>query len=86
MINKASRLAEKLGYDVYILAGSSCVPQVLKKKGYEGVVGVACSHELKLGGDYLQNIGLIGQAVPLTKNGCANTRFNLETLKNTMIF
>lgn len=86
LINKATQIAERLGYDVYILAGSSCVPQVLKAKGYEGIVGVACGHELKLGGDYIQNIGLAGQAVPLTKNGCANTRFNLETLKNTMTF
>lgn len=86
IINKATKMAEKLGYDVFVLAGSSCIPQVLKKKGYEGIVGVACTHELKMGGDYLRGIGLIGQAVPLTKNGCANTSFNLETLKKTMCF
>ncbi len=84
MVNKATRLAEKSGYDVFVLAGSSCVPQILKKNGYDGVVGVACSHELKMGGDFLQHLGLTGQAVPLTKNGCANTRFNLETLKKVM--
>jgi hypothetical protein len=39
---------------------------------------------LKMGGDYLQHLGLTGQAVPLTKNGCANTKFNLQTLKKTM--
>ncbi|MCK4633746.1 DUF116 domain-containing protein [Candidatus Bathyarchaeota archaeon] len=84
LVNKATELAEGLGYDVFVLAGSSCVPQVLKKKGYEGIVGVACTHELKMGGDYLQGIELSGQAVPLTKNGCANTSFNMETLKRTM--
>ena len=85
IINKATRLAEKKGYDVFVLAGSSCVPQILKNKGYEGVIGVACSHELKMGGDYLRHLGLTGQAVPLTKNGCANTSFNLETLKKIMV-
>lgn len=84
IVNKATSLAEKQGYDVFVLAGSSCVPQILKKSGYEGVIGVACSHELKMGGDYLQHLGLTGQAVPLTKNGCANTKFNLQTLKKTM--
>ncbi len=83
-VNQATRLAEKSGYDVFVLAGSSCVPQILKKNGYEGIIGVACSHELKMGGDYLQQLGLTGQAIPLTKNGCANTKFNLETLKNIM--
>jgi hypothetical protein len=84
IVNKATNLAEERGYDVFVLAGSSCVPQILKKNGYEGVIGVACSHELKMGGDYLQYLGLTGQAVPLTKNGCANTKFNLQTLKKTM--
>lgn len=85
LVNRATRLAEENGYDVFILAGSSCVPQILKKNGYEGVIGVACSHELKMGGDYLQHLGLSGQAVPLTKNGCANTRFSLDTLNKIMI-
>lgn len=84
LVNKATTLAEKRGCDVFVLAGSSCVPQILKKKGYEGVVGVACSHELKMGGDYLQYLGLTGQAVPLTKNGCANTKFSLGTLQKTL--
>lgn len=86
LVNQASRLAEKSGYDVFVLAGSSCVPQILKKNGYEGVIGVACSHELKMGGDYLRQLGLTGQAMPLTKNGCANTKFNLETLKKIMAY
>lgn len=84
IVNKATNLAEKKGYDVFVLAGSSCVPQILKKSGYGGVIGVACSHELKMGGDYLQHLGLTGQAIPLTKNGCANTQFSLDTLKKTM--
>jgi hypothetical protein len=84
LVNRATKLAEKNNCDVFVLAGSSCVPQILKKNGYEGVIGVACSHELKMGGDYLQHLGLTGQAVPLTKNGCANTRFSLDTLKKIM--
>ncbi len=84
VINNATTLAEKSGYDVFVVPGSSCVPQILKKNSYEGVIGVACGHELKMAGYYLQQQGLAGQAIPLTKNGCANTKFSLETMKKIM--
>ena len=80
LIHKAVTVAEKKGYDVYILPGGSCIPKILKTKHYEGVVGVACGEEIKLGGEILRKLGITGQAVPLIKNGCANTSFNLETL------
>jgi len=79
-INKAASFAEKKGYDVYILPGGSCIPKILKVKHYEGVVGVACGEETRMGGEILKGMGIAGQAVPLIKNGCANTAFNIETL------
>lgn len=84
LVNRASKLGERYGYDVFVLAGGSCIPAILKKNGYEGAIGVACSDELKMAGDYLQKLGCAGQAVPLTKNGCANTKFSLGTLKRIM--
>lgn len=84
LVNKAVSLAKKKGYDVYILPGGSCVPKILKTKGYEGAVGVACGEEARLSGDVLQHLGVAGQAVPLIKNGCANTVFSIETLLNTL--
>jgi hypothetical protein len=86
LVNQATQLAEKRGYDVFVIPGSSCVPKILKKNGYEGVIGIACSNELKIGDEFLQNLSLAGQAIPLTKNGCANTKFNLETLKKIMTY
>lgn len=80
LINHAVSFAEKKGYDVYILPGGSCIPKILKVKHYEGVVGVSCGEEIKLGGGILKSMGIVGQAVPLVKNGCANTSFNIETL------
>jgi hypothetical protein len=80
LINEAVSLAEKKGYDIYILPGGSCVPKILKAKCYEGVVGVACGEEIKISGEVLKDVGIAGQAVPLIKNGCANTIFNIETL------
>jgi hypothetical protein len=80
LVNRAIGLAEKKGYDVYVLPGGSCVPKILKTKHYEGVVGVACGEETKLSGEMLKTMDVAGQSVPLIKNGCANTIFNIETL------
>jgi hypothetical protein len=80
LVNKADRLAKKKGYDVYVLPGASCIPKILKMGRYEGVVGVACGEEIKISGEILGGTDVAGQAIPLIKNGCANTVFNMETL------
>jgi hypothetical protein len=80
LVNKADRLAKKKGYDVYVLPGASCIPKILKMGRYEGIVGVACGEEIKISGEILGGTDVAGQAIPLIKNGCANTAFNMETL------
>jgi len=84
LVNRATKLGEKRGYDVYVLPGGSCILNILKRNKYEGVVGVACSQEVNLGGEGLKQMGLAGQAIPLIKNGCANTRFSLQSLEKTL--
>ena len=79
-VNKAERIAKEKGYDVYVLSGGSCIPNILKRKKYEGIVGVACGPEVVVSGEKLSSLGLAWQSVPLLKNGCANTIFNMETL------
>jgi hypothetical protein len=83
-VGKAVTFAERKGYDVYILPGGSCIPKILKAKRYEGIVGVACGEEVKAGGDLLKAMNVVGQNVPLIKNGCANTAFNIESLYNIL--
>jgi hypothetical protein len=83
-VNRAVTLAESKGYDVYVLPGSSCVPQILKTKGYEGAVGIACGEEARMSGEVLKNMGVAGQAVPLIKNGCSSTVFNMDSLLSTL--
>jgi hypothetical protein len=84
LVNRADCLAKKRGYDVYVLPGGSCVTKILKAAKYEGVVGVACGEEMRISGEMLQSSGVAGQAVPLIKNGCSNTVFNMETLAKTL--
>jgi hypothetical protein len=83
-VNKAERIGREKGYDVYVLSGGSCMPNILKQKEYEGVVGIACGAEVMMSGKKLSSMGLAWQSVPLLKNGCANTFFNMETLIKTL--
>jgi hypothetical protein len=84
LINRAVSLAEKKGYDVYVVPGGSCIPKILNARGYEGVVGVACGEEARMSGELLENMEVSGQAIPLIKNGCANTVFSIESLSRTL--
>ncbi len=84
LVNRADCVAKRKGYDVYVLPGGSCVTKILNNAKYEGVVGVACGEEIKVSGETLQTKGVTGQAIPLIKNGCSNTVFNMETLMKTL--
>jgi hypothetical protein len=84
LVNKADCLAKKKGYDVYVLPGGSCVSKILKSTKYEGVIGVACGEEIKIANAIMDESDVAAQAIPLIKNGCANTAFNLETLVKTL--
>jgi uncharacterized protein len=83
-VNKAEIKAKEKGYDFYVLSGGSCIPKILERYGYEGVVGVACGAEAMMSGKKLSSLGLVWQSVPLLKNGCANTFFSMETLEKTL--
>ena len=84
MVNKADQIARKKGYDVYLLPGGSCIPKILKANRYEGVVGVACGEEMRVMEPLLRGMDVSGQGIPLIKNGCANTVFNMETLAKVL--
>jgi hypothetical protein len=83
-VNKAEHIAREKGYDVYVLSGGSCMPDILKQKNYDGVVGVACGAEVMMSGKKLSSMDVAWQSVSLLKNGCANTFFNMETLSKTL--
>jgi hypothetical protein len=84
MVNKADQYARKKGYDVYLLPGGSCIPKIIKNSNYEGIVGVACGEEMKIMGPLISDMKITGQGIPLIKNGCASTIFNMETLRKVL--
>lgn len=79
-VNQAQQLAKEKGYDVYVLPGGSCIAKILQKNKYKGVVGAACGAEIKVLGPLLKSMRVSYQTVPLLKNGCANTVFNINSL------
>jgi len=84
LVNRACQLAKKRGYEVYVVPGGSCILKILKEHQYEGVIGVACGEEVKMGVEALDSTEVAVQVIPLIKNGCANTAFNMETLAKTL--
>lgn len=84
IVNKATAIGKKMGYDVYVIPGGSCVERILKINNYQGVIGVACGMELKMAVGLLKKFGVAGQGVFLIKNGCANTSLNLESLERVL--
>ena len=83
-VHKATILAKKENYDVYVLPGGSCIRKIFQKNSYEGVIGVACTDELKLGTKILKQFHIPSQSIPLVKNGCSGTQFNFETLERVI--
>jgi len=84
LVNQATLSGEERGYDVYVLPGGSCIHQILQKGRYEALVGVACGEEIRLAEGLLEKTGMPGQNVPLIKNGCANTTFDIRALKEIL--
>lgn len=85
LVNKATQIGEEMGYDVYVLPGGSCIKKIMAKKKYDGIVGVACPMEIQMGMNLLEGKeGIYYQGVPLLKNGCSNTKFNLDTYKEIL--
>lgn len=85
MANKATQLANGKGYIPYILPGGSCITKLMKNVSCDAIVGIACGEEIKLGKSFLNGRGIPVVGIPLTKNGCSATEFNLANLKKLMV-
>ncbi|MDI6810426.1 MAG: DUF116 domain-containing protein [archaeon] len=82
--NRATELAEENGYKVFILPGGSCIKKIFELINCDAVSGIACPEEIKLGISAAESKGLAVKGIPLTKNGCSNTQFNLDSLKEAL--
>jgi hypothetical protein len=86
LVHQATVLSAQRNYDIYVLPGASCVRKIFQKKHYEGVVGVACTDELKLASTILEQHNIHAQGIPLIKNGCSETQFDFDILEQILIY
>lgn len=76
--------AEELGYDLYILSGSSFIKHILKEKRYDSALGIGCYYELNKVMSALRNTPVITYGVPLTISGCINTKTDMSEVMDAM--
>jgi hypothetical protein len=86
LVHQATVLSAQRNYDIYVLPGASCVRKIFQKKHYEGIVGVACTDELKLASTILEQHNIHAQGIPLIKNGCSETQFDFDILEQILTY
>lgn len=69
-------VSQKKGIDMYIVPGSTFIKNVLKKRSFKGVIGVACPVDLNLAMMSLEDYCV--QGVYLLKDGCINTIVDVD--------
>ena len=80
VIDDLKSQAERLGYAVLIAEGSPVVMSLIETGRIEGVVGASCLSVLEKVFPYMEAGAVPGLAVPLLRDGCANTSVDLDWL------
>lgn len=75
-IGTIKTISDKKGIDLYIVPGSTFIKNVIKKRPFKGVIGVACPVDLNLAMMSLDNF--CPQGVYLLRDGCINTLVNVD--------
>lgn len=76
--------AEKLGYRVFVVPGSSFIKRMIIKYGPKAVIGVGCQPEIKQAIDICQRFNLPGQGIVLQRAGCMNTIVDVDDVYLTL--
>lgn len=83
-VRAVKEIAEFLEYKkVALVAGGSAMMRLVKKYNPRGIIGVACHKESRLGISMINGISVL--AVPLLRDGCANTAFDMKILLRAMM-
>jgi len=70
--------AEKIGYKVFVIPGSTFVKKIVANNEFESVLGVACYEDLNLTMMKLANFS--PQGVLLSRTGCFKTKVDVKTV------
>ena len=78
VINELKSQAEELGYAVLIAEGSPAVMSLIETGKIEAIVGVSCLSVLERVFPYMEAGAVPGVAIPLLRDGCANTFVDVD--------
>ncbi len=82
--SKIKNKAEKKGYKLYIMTGSSFIKYIIKEGNVDGILAVICNYEVNKGMRAIRKYNIPVYAVPLTKDGCYNTEFDVDKVIEAM--
>lgn len=80
IISKIKAEAEKLGYRVFIVPGSSFVKRIVREFKPKGALGIACCQELNLTMLKTAEQKCSVQGVALLKEGCIETQVDISEI------
>jgi hypothetical protein len=75
-IGQTHLLLERMGYQVFVVPGSSFIKRMVKKYRPGAIIGVGCLSEVKEGIEMADKMGLVGIGVVTAKEGCVETFVN----------
>ncbi len=73
---------EDLGYQVFIIPGSTFLKKIIEENDFKAVLGVACYQDLNLAMMKLNKFSC--QGVPLLRDGCVNTKVDYKAVLEKM--
>jgi geranylgeranyl pyrophosphate synthase len=79
-IDELKSQAEKLGYAVLVAEGSPVVMSLIETGRIEAVIGASCLSVLERVFPYMEAGAVPGVAIPLLRDGCADTSVDLDWL------
>jgi hypothetical protein len=74
--------AEKYGYKLFILTGSSYVKNILKMEAADGVLLIACDYEINKVMRALKGKKVTTYGVPMENDGCFGTQVDYQKVLN----
>jgi geranylgeranyl pyrophosphate synthase len=77
--------AERLGYAVLICEGTTVVTSLIASGQVQAVVGVGCLSSLQKVYPLMHAAGVPGVAIPLLRDGCADTAVDVEWVREAVL-
>jgi hypothetical protein len=83
-ISRAQQEAQKMGYLIFVVPGSSFILRMMQKYRPAAIIGVGCMCEVRDGLDMMHRYKIPAIGVMLDRSGCVNTQLDWDKLFEVM--